>query len=102
LPTPFAVSLALSFFCRIDFFLGPCAVQVLVFEGVLTSAECGWLVAEAELAATKRGGWLGDRHRGYATTDLRTSHVSEEVALSLAPCICARVPVVACACVLLA
>jgi len=53
--------------------------QVLVFENLLTSSECQWLVAQAEEAATKRGGWLGDRHRGYATTDLRTNHVSEEV-----------------------
>jgi hypothetical protein len=52
---------------------------VLVFENLLTSSECQWLVAQAEEAATKRGGWLGDRHRGYATTDLRTNHVSEEV-----------------------
>jgi len=53
--------------------------QVLVFENVLTSSECQWLVGQAEAAATTRGGWLGDRHRGYATTDLRTSHVSEAV-----------------------
>lgn len=52
---------------------------MLTIEHALSPEECDWLVREAEAAAGRRGGWHGDRHRGYATTDLRAAHVSPEV-----------------------
>ena len=54
--------------------------QVKKFPALLSAGEGAWLVGEAEKAAARRGGWHGDRHRGYATTDLRVQHVSPEVA----------------------
>lgn len=53
--------------------------DICTFEKVLSYEECDWLVTEAEAGANRRGGWLGDRHRGYATTDIRVNHVSEKV-----------------------
>lgn len=52
---------------------------IIKYDHILSDDECDWLVKEAEAGANRRGGWLGDRHRGYATTDIRVNHVSQEV-----------------------
>ena len=43
-------------------------------EQILTKDECDLAVRQVEEFASVHG-WLGDRHRGYATTDIRSAKI---------------------------
>jgi hypothetical protein len=49
--------------------------EVFVIETILSADECTRAVRQVENFARVHG-WLGDRHRGYATTDIRSAMIS--------------------------
>lgn len=50
--------------------LRPYYERVSVVESLLPKDTCDYIIREAEIAASARGGWTADRHSAYPTTDL--------------------------------
>ena len=50
--------------------LRPHCKRVLVQDNLLPKETCDYIIREAEVRATARGGWTADRHSAYPTTDL--------------------------------